>query len=81
MTLVKFMTSSKGRVARIILGAILISLGQFIVKDTAGTVITVLALIPIAGGVFDFCVMGTALGYPFNGAKAREQLSQQQAEN
>jgi len=81
MTLVKFMTSSKGRVARMILGVILIALGQFVIKDTAGTVITVLALIPISGGIFDFCVVGTVLGYPFNGAKAREQLRQQQVEN
>ena len=80
MTLVKFMTSSKGRLARMLLGAILISLGQFVIKDTAGTVISILALIPIAGGVFDFCMIGAVLGYPFNGAKAREQLSQQQAE-
>lgn len=81
MTLVKFMTSSKGRVARILLGAILISLGQFVIKDTAGTVITLLALIPISGGVFDFCMIGAVLGYPFNGAKAREQLRQQHTEN
>ena len=80
MTLVKFMTSSKGRLARILLGAILIVIGQFVIMGTAGTVISVLALIPISGGIFDFCVAGTVLGYPFNGAKAREQLRQQQVE-
>lgn len=77
MTLVKFMTSPKGRIARIILGTILIALGQLVIKDTVGTVITLIALIPITAGVFDYCVVGVALGYPFSGAEAREQLAQQ----
>lgn len=75
MNFVKLMTSPLGRGARIILGIVLISVGQLIVKDMIGNIISVVALIPIAGGVFDFCLAGLALGYPFNGAKAREQIA------
>ncbi|GAB1420832.1 hypothetical protein MASR2M15_09560 [Anaerolineales bacterium] len=77
MALVKFMTSSTGRIARIVLGIVLILVGQFVVKDTAGTIITILALIPIAAGIFDVCILGAVLGYPFKGALAREKLRQQ----
>ena len=79
MQLVKFMTSSAGRVARIILGVVIIALGQLVVQGTPGTIMTVVGLIPIAGGIFDFCVIGAILGYPFKGAEARAKLASKQA--
>lgn len=78
MKLVTFMTSNQGRIARVVLGIILITAGLFFVKDTAGTILALFALIPIAGGVLDFCVVGVVLGYPFRGTRARERLAQEQ---
>lgn len=77
MNFVKFMTAPAGRGLRVILGITIISLGQFVVMGTVGNVMTAVALIPILGGVLDFCLVGVVLGYPFSGAKAREKISSQ----
>ena len=77
MTFVTFMTSNQGRIMRIIAGIVLMSIGLFVIKDTLGTILALIALIPIAGGALDFCVAGFIMGYPFRGAKAREQLAQE----
>lgn len=79
MNLVKFMTSAAGRGTRILLGITLISIGQLVVLGTIGNIMSGIALIPILGGVLDFCLIGIVLGYPFSGSKAREQLAQEQA--
>ncbi|MCC6896872.1 MAG: DUF2892 domain-containing protein [Anaerolineae bacterium] len=78
MTFVTFMTSNQGRMMRVIAGIILMSIGLFVIKDTPGTILALIALVPIAGGVLDFCVAGVMMGYPFRGAKAREQLAREQ---
>ena len=78
MTFVTFMTSNQGRMMRVIAGIVLMSIGLFVIKDTLGTILALIALVPIAGGVLDFCVAGVLMGYPFRGAKAREQLAQKQ---
>lgn len=75
MQIVKFMTSGMGRGARIALGIVIMLIGLFLVQGTAGTVMAVVALVPIAGGLFDFCLLGFALGYPLNGAEARKKLA------
>ncbi len=75
MQFIKFMTSGTGRGARIVLGLIIMSLGQFVVHGTLGAILTVVALIPISGGIFDFCLIGFAMGYPLKGADARKKLA------
>jgi hypothetical protein len=77
MSFVTFMTSTRGRMMRIFVGIVLMSVGLFVVKDTMGTVLALIALVPIGGGVLDFCVAGVVLGYPFLGIKAREKLAQE----
>lgn len=75
MAFVKFMTSTTGRAARVVVGLIILSVGLFVVQGAIGTVMAIVALVPIAGGLLDFCVAGVALGYPFKGAEARKQLA------
>lgn len=75
MAFVKFMTSTTGRAARVIVGLIILSVGLLGVQGTIGTVMAAVALVPIAGGLLDFCVAGVMLGYPFKGADARKQLA------
>jgi len=69
------MTSGMGRGMRIMLGLVIVSVGLFVVQGTLGTILAIIALIPISGGVFDFCLAGLAMGYPLNGAEARKQLA------
>ena len=75
MQFVKFMISIRGRMARVIAGLIILSLGVFVVQGALGVVLAIVALVPIAGGLFDFCTAGVALGYPFKGSEARQQLA------
>ena len=77
MAFVTFMTGNTGRMLRIVAGIVLMTVGVLVIKDTLGTVLSVVALIPIAGGLLDFCVVGAVLGYPFRGAAAREQLARE----
>jgi len=74
MQLVKFMTSGMGRGARIVLGLIILSVGLWVVQGPLGMILAVFGLIPLSGGVFDFCLIGFALGYPLKGAEARKKL-------
>ena len=76
MRFIAFVTSIQGRMARVVMGLVLLSMGLLVLQPPLGTVLALIALIPIAGGVFDFCLAGVAMGYPFQGAKAREQLVQ-----
>lgn len=75
MQLVKFMTSGMGRVARIILGLVILSVGLWVVQGTFGTILAIFGLIPLSGGIFDFCMIGFALGYPLKGEEARKKLA------
>ena len=75
MNFIKFMTSGTGRAARIVLGLVIMSVGLFVVQGMIGTVMAIVALVPISGGVFDFCLAGLAMGYPLNGAEARKKLA------
>jgi hypothetical protein len=77
MKIVKFMTSGMGRGARIVLGLVILSVGLLVVQGTPGLIMAVVALVPLAGGVFDYCLVGAALGYPFWGAEARKKLAGQ----
>ena len=75
MNFIKFMTSNAGRAVRVVLGLVIISLGMFVVQGTVGTVMSIVGLVPLSGGVFDFCLIGAALGYPLKGVEARKQLA------
>ncbi|MCP4419565.1 MAG: DUF2892 domain-containing protein [Chloroflexi bacterium] len=68
------MTSMAGRVARVVLGLLILSLGLFVVRGTVGIILTIVSFVPMVGGVFNFCVAGFAMGYPFKGSEARAEL-------
>lgn len=78
MPFITFMTSNRGRMMRVIAGLVLMSVGLLVVKETLGMILALIALVPIAGGLFDFCLVGVLMGYPFRGAQAREQIAQEQ---
>jgi hypothetical protein len=77
MALVKFMSSGAGRVLRIVLGIVLIAVGLAIVQGTAGIILAVVGLVPVAAGVFDFCLLGALFGVPLKGDAARAKLAGQ----
>ena len=67
----KFMASTNGRILRAVAGIILIVLGLFVIKGTAGIIVAVVGLVPALAGIFDFCVFAPLFGCPMNGPKIR----------
>ncbi len=63
-----------GRAVRVVQGLVIISVGLFVLHGTFGTVLAIVALIPISGGMFDFCLIGAALGYPLEIGKFKEAM-------
>lgn len=65
-----FMASAAGRSLRIIAGAAIILWGWSMHSGT-GTILMVAGLVPIAAGVFDFCLIAPLLNSPFWGRQIR----------
>lgn len=68
------MVNTAGRILRIIVGLILISIGVFFTTATNWLLITI-GIIPLAAGLFDFCLLAPLMGYYFSGKKTRAAVS------
>ena len=73
MGFVNFMASTAGRIVRVVAGIALIVVGLLVVKDTAGIVVAVIGVVPLAAGLFDFCVFAPLFGAPFSGPSIRDR--------
>jgi hypothetical protein len=67
MEFVSFMRGPAGRLARIAAGGALIAIGLAAVKGTAGIVIAIIGLVPLAAGIFNFCLFGPLFGVDLMG--------------
>lgn len=74
--LFRFLASQNGRITRAGAGIVLIVVGLLAVGGTAGWVLAVIGLVPLAAGVFDFCLLAALLGKPLQGAALRAALSE-----
>ena len=68
---VTFMSSTTGRIVRIVAGAALIAWGLLGLGGTAGIVLAVVGAVPLVAGLFDFCVFAPLFGAPMSGPKVR----------
>lgn len=68
---VNFMASTNGRIARIVAGIALIVLGLMALSGTIGIIVAVIGLVPLAAGLFDFCIFAPLFGRPLSGPKIR----------
>jgi hypothetical protein len=68
MGFAKFMASAVGRGLRIVVGLVLIACGLFVMHGTAGTVVAIVGLVPLALGSLNLCLLGPLFGAPFRGA-------------
>jgi hypothetical protein len=68
---VKFLASPAGRVVRALAGLALIAWGLLGLGGPAGIVVAVIGIVPLAAGLFDFCVFAPLFGAPLSGAKIR----------
>ena len=71
MAFTLFMASSTGRAIRIVAGLILIGLGLIWLGNVWGWLLAVVGLVPLAAGVFDFCIFAPLLGQPLLGKDIR----------
>ncbi len=69
--LVQFLASGPGRLLRIVAGLVLVVVGLWLVRGTWGYVLVVIGLVPIAAGLFDFCLLTAIFGGPFWGRDVR----------
>jgi hypothetical protein len=67
MKFVGFMRGTAGRLLRIVAGLALIIVGLLVVKGTAGIVMAVVGIVPLAAGIFNFCLFGPLFGVSFFG--------------
>ncbi|MEZ4669603.1 MAG: DUF2892 domain-containing protein [Anaerolineae bacterium] len=68
---IAFMASGTGRIVRIVAGIVLIAIGLLALQGTTGIIVAVIGVVPLAAGVFDFCVFAPLFGNPFSGPKIR----------
>ena len=69
-----FLASAGGRVTRIVAGLALILVGLLWVHGTVGWILAIVGLVPLAAGIFDFCVFAPLFGLPFVGKQLRSTL-------
>jgi hypothetical protein len=68
---VKFMASPAGRIVRIVAGIALVAWGVLGIQGVGGIIVAVVGLVPLAAGLFDFCVFAPLFGAPLSGPKIR----------
>ncbi len=71
---VSFMVSPAGRALRVVAGLGLLASGLSRRDAASGKATAALALVPLAAGALDVCVLGPALGAPLDGDAARARL-------
>jgi len=62
MTLVRFMESTAGRLTRGVAGVVLVGLGAWL--GGAWWALAAVGLVPLAAGLFDFCLLAPLFGSP-----------------
>jgi uncharacterized membrane protein len=72
MAFAKFMSSTAGRLIRIIAGVALILIGAFMVAPPAGYVVAVIGILPILAGGLNFCLIAPIIGASFWGREIRQ---------
>jgi len=70
-----FLASTNGRILRGVAGVILIAVGLLLIEPPGGYIVAVIGLIPLAAGVFDFCLLAPLFGMAFKGEDIRRNRS------
>lgn len=71
MEFARFMSSTAGRLVRILAGLALVWLGLASIGGVGGVILAVVGLVPLVAGIFNFCVFAPLFGGPFLGKDVR----------
>ena len=69
---ISFLASTTGRIGRALAGLALIVWGLAGLGGTTGLIVAVIGAVPLATGLFDFCVFAPLFGAPFSGPRIRQ---------
>lgn len=70
-----FLASANGRILRGVAGIVLIAVGLLLIEPPGGYIVAVIGLIPLAAGVFDFCLLAPLFGMSLKGENIRRNRS------
>ncbi len=76
----RFIGSPIGRLIRILVGLILIGVGLFWIQGWIGFAVAVVGVVPLAAGIFDWCVFAPLFALPFVGKRLREEVERSEGE-
>ena len=65
------LSSTAGRIGRMVAGVGIIAAGLVAVGGTAGIVIAAIGLVPLLAGAFDVCLFSALFGGPLRGSAVR----------
>ena len=68
----QFVSSTNGRIARVILGIVIIAVGFFLRHQTAGIILMIFGLLPLFAGAFDICILTGVVGNKWSGSWVRQ---------
>ncbi len=71
-----FLASPSGRIVRALAGLTLIALSLLSIGGMIGYVIALIGIVPLAAGLFDFCLFAPLFSYPFGGKELRTRTAQ-----
>ncbi len=69
------MVGPAGRGLRIVAGLVLIGIGAFRNPNDINWMLIIIGMIPLAAGLFDFCLIAPLFGYYFSGPKTRNAVN------
>lgn len=67
----QFLAGSAGRLTRIVAGIAIVWAGVLVDDPTLSVVLYAVGAIPIAAGLFDFCLVTALFGGPLSGRRVR----------
>jgi hypothetical protein len=65
MGFARFMSSTAGRLLRIVAGVALIVIGLAVVQGVGGIILAIVGLVPLVAGLSNVCVFAPLFGGPF----------------
>lgn len=65
------MSSTRGRIGRIVGGIAIIAIGLLALGGTAGIILAAVGLVPLLAGTFDVCIFSALFGGPLRGSGVR----------
>ena len=68
----RFINSPGGRIARIVVGIVLIVWGYTEFNTAMGIVLIIIGMVPLGAGALDLCLISALLGGPIKGERLRE---------